>query len=560
MLQVIDDDGDDRRGRRCEHFAAVRTRRPATSASTRRRRGRSSARRCGRPTARCGSTARCRRKGAQLRLSAYRTGGGGAATSRAARSGCSRPASRTSPGSRTGRRRSAAPTRETIDDAKLRGPLVLRSRGRAVTAEDFEELAREVAPEAARVHCVPRPGRTAGGVRVLVVPHVASDDGRPDRAARTSTRCRSRSSGSAGYLDERRLVGTRLVVEPPDYQWLTVVVSVRARARYRAGGRPAGRAARAVPAVRPAARRAGRHGWPFGRAVQAHEVYAALARVPGVDMAEEVSVQLFPADPATGRARAGGRSGCRWRRTALVFSYEHQVRVPLMSGGLVPGLASPHPLGQTLPALYLDDSFAQRAVRRAGRGAGAGHRHPGLACPPTSTRRPRRRTCSPGWPAGWARAGRPPDAGAAAGARPDRGRAAAVARHRAGVRAAVRRPVRRRARAGRVRRGRAVHADPARRCPAATARTCWSGCRCRPGGLRPAPAGRAGRDGQAGAPAAPGRGAPADRPDPPGRVGLRCSQLQLGLRLRVLLAGPGGGAVVAGLPCSSASSSQARSW
>jgi phage tail-like protein len=28
--------------------------------------------------------------------------------------------------------------------------------------------------------------------------------------------------------------------------------------------------------------------------------------------------------------------------------------------GMVPGLASPHPLGETLPALYADDSFAQR--------------------------------------------------------------------------------------------------------------------------------------------------------------------------------------------------------
>jgi len=28
--------------------------------------------------------------------------------------------------------------------------------------------------------------------------------------------------------------------------------------------------------------------------------------------------------------------------------------------GTVPGLASPHPLGETLPALYADDSFAQR--------------------------------------------------------------------------------------------------------------------------------------------------------------------------------------------------------
>ncbi len=46
-----------------------------------------------------------------------------------------------------------------------------------MTAEDFEELAREVAPDAARVHCVTADDPAdAGGVRVLVVPHVAGDE------------------------------------------------------------------------------------------------------------------------------------------------------------------------------------------------------------------------------------------------------------------------------------------------------------------------------------------------------------------------------------------------
>ena len=44
---------------------------------------------------------------------------------------------------------------ETMDNAKLRGPLELRASGRAVTADDFEVLARDVAPDAARVACLP---------------------------------------------------------------------------------------------------------------------------------------------------------------------------------------------------------------------------------------------------------------------------------------------------------------------------------------------------------------------------------------------------------------------
>jgi predicted phage baseplate assembly protein len=43
---------------------------------------------------------------------------------------------------------------ETMDNARLRGPLELRASGRAVTADDFEVLARDVAPDAARVACL----------------------------------------------------------------------------------------------------------------------------------------------------------------------------------------------------------------------------------------------------------------------------------------------------------------------------------------------------------------------------------------------------------------------
>ncbi len=43
---------------------------------------------------------------------------------------------------------------EDIESAKVRGPIVLRTRDRAVTMEDYEHLARESAPEVARVRCV----------------------------------------------------------------------------------------------------------------------------------------------------------------------------------------------------------------------------------------------------------------------------------------------------------------------------------------------------------------------------------------------------------------------
>ncbi len=213
---------------------------------------------------------------------------------------------------------------ETLDDAKARGPLLLRSRGRAVTAEDFEQLAHDVAPEAARVSCVADADQSAG-VRVLVVPHVAGDDvgriNREDLNPHPETLERISTS-----LDSRRLVGTRLLVQPPDYTWLTAVVSLSARPSFDRAGVRAEVLRALYRLYDPLVGGPDGTGWPFGRSVQSHEVHAALARIPGVDMSREVRVSLFPAEADTGR-RGETVQRLDLPDTGLVYSYEHQVRV-----------------------------------------------------------------------------------------------------------------------------------------------------------------------------------------------------------------------------------------
>jgi predicted phage baseplate assembly protein len=213
---------------------------------------------------------------------------------------------------------------ETLADAKARGPMLLRSRGRAVTAEDFEQLAKDVAPEAARVHCVAEVGQ-AGGVRVLVVPHLASDevgairfeDLDPPEATL------ERISNS---LDERRLVGTRLLVQRPEYVGLTAVVSVSARPRYEPSEVRTEVLRALYSLFHPLYGGPDGSGWPLGRSVQSHEVHAALARIAGVDMSREVNVALFPADANNGK-RGAAVHRLDLPDHALVYSYDHQVRV-----------------------------------------------------------------------------------------------------------------------------------------------------------------------------------------------------------------------------------------
>jgi hypothetical protein len=125
-------------------------------------------------------------------------------------------------------------------------------------------------------------------------------------------------------LDESRLVGTRIVVEPPVYRGVTVVARLRAQ-RHTDPPRLQDDAANALFAYfHPTRGGPDANGWPFGRPVLAGEVFAVLGRLRGTELVEEVRV--FGADPVTGqRGKAAER--LEVEPHALVFSYEHQVLV-----------------------------------------------------------------------------------------------------------------------------------------------------------------------------------------------------------------------------------------
>ena len=142
---------------------------------------------------------------------------------------------------------------ETIEEAKVRGPLALRTRDRAVTLEDYEQLAKRAAPGVARTHAVAETGDVLG-VRLLVVPTAAiADDG---RVAYSDLIPAPELLGAISEdLEPRRLAGTRLLIEPPEYQGVKVVARLRARPRV-AVDRLEGRCPRrALPSLRSRSRR-----------------------------------------------------------------------------------------------------------------------------------------------------------------------------------------------------------------------------------------------------------------------------------------------------------------
>jgi predicted phage baseplate assembly protein len=211
---------------------------------------------------------------------------------------------------------------ETVDEAKLRAGCALRTSDRAVTAEDYEVIASDAAGAAVRVHCV-SPDTPAGPVRVLVVPDVAGyGPGRLPFAALTPDR--ELLSRIAGELDRCRLVGTRVVVEPPRYRGVTVAVRLRARRDHDTERLARDALAALYRWVHPRDGGPAGSGWPFGRPVTLGDVHAALAGLPDLDYVEDA--RIYPADPVTG-ARAEAAQHVEVAADELPFSFDHQVQV-----------------------------------------------------------------------------------------------------------------------------------------------------------------------------------------------------------------------------------------
>jgi predicted phage baseplate assembly protein len=210
---------------------------------------------------------------------------------------------------------------ETIENAKVRGPLSLRTGQRAVTAQDFERLTLEAAPTVARARCLP-PAEPGSPVRVLIVPRVELP---PQRLALDDLALSDiLVERVTAYLEERRILTSTVTLGTPYYQGLTVVAQVNGGP----GADPELVRDRLLSSlyryVNPLVGGPGGEGWPFGRTINVGEIFALLAGVEGVATVEEV--RIFLADLRTGERREG-RQRAQLEQDAVFASYQHQVLV-----------------------------------------------------------------------------------------------------------------------------------------------------------------------------------------------------------------------------------------
>ena len=131
---------------------------------------------------------------------------------------------------------------EPIEETKRRAPEELRNRDRAVTAGDYDFLAREATTDVQKVRCLPERlfrefdslpagtvkgdpwtfgglNRDRGNVNVIVIPSTPLAD-------RTPLPSEQLLQEVADYLDARRVVGTRLHVTYPRYLPINVTANV----------------------------------------------------------------------------------------------------------------------------------------------------------------------------------------------------------------------------------------------------------------------------------------------------------------------------------------------
>jgi predicted phage baseplate assembly protein len=176
---------------------------------------------------------------------------------------------------------------ESLDDAKLRAPRAIRSHDRAVTTEDFEQLAMQ-SSNIKRAKALPLahpefPGvQVPGVVTVIVVPNSTAPNPTPSEGTLRSV-CAS--------LNKARLLTTELYVVPPTYQQVSVSATVTAEDTADLAQVKQAIDAALLAYFHPLTGGEDGTGWPFGGSIYYSRVYGKMS-VPGVQSIDQLVISL----------------------------------------------------------------------------------------------------------------------------------------------------------------------------------------------------------------------------------------------------------------------------
>ena len=206
---------------------------------------------------------------------------------------------------------------EEIDFAVERGASTVRHRNRAVTTEDYEDLARLASAEVARAWSIPLRdlaldpnsdlGRRPGVVSLIIVPK--TEDTKPLPSASLLRTVRE-------YLDRRRNASTELVVVGPEYVQVSVEIELVLKTAQEAGRIAVEVRERLTSFLHPLSGGSLGQGWRLGEMPHRSELVGLCAAVRGVDHINSLGIRV-----------SEERSGLIASGEYVVYSGEHQIRL-----------------------------------------------------------------------------------------------------------------------------------------------------------------------------------------------------------------------------------------
>ncbi|XWK89408.1 MAG: putative baseplate assembly protein [Phormidium sp.] len=177
---------------------------------------------------------------------------------------------------------------ESLEQAVIRVPQLLRTRKSAVTPEDFENVAKQASRTVARVHCITDPAKaTPGLVQLLIVPEAdrldLSKGMNPDRVFVLDSQLERQI---LDYMKDRKPLGVEVKLYEPQYIGVSVRTEVIIEPKYNN--------IRAQEQIRlqllialyqflnPLTGGIEGNGWPLGRPVYPSDIVALCQKIPGV--------------------------------------------------------------------------------------------------------------------------------------------------------------------------------------------------------------------------------------------------------------------------------------
>jgi predicted phage baseplate assembly protein len=229
---------------------------------------------------------------------------------------------------------------ESLEEAKLRAARELRAQLRAVTPEDYENLAMQASRTVARVKCnIPQGsgGRLPPGmVEILIVPAVFDSLGAGDLSKLHVDE--GLAATVAEHLDSYRLLTTTLQIREPRYLGIKVYAEivpaeftqpelVRARVVESLRSFLSPLSLIEDPEQRDDLLGSDWEGWPFGRNLFVAEIFSLIQRVPGVKHVLDVQLSRRPVTPVN-EVLPEGEEGAAEVERGLTPVEEKLIRVP----------------------------------------------------------------------------------------------------------------------------------------------------------------------------------------------------------------------------------------